>query len=108
MRPHRHPALALLFLIFLIAALPGNVDWALRCRCHRLRVREFEEFSVSHGNAQWKNKAEHSLPAPASMFRCMALPRGGASLMRAALANQGRLAWRPQGEAVVRKLGARS
>ena len=75
-----------------------------------LKAEVHEEFSAAHGNARWKNKAEQGqkqITGPSFYVSIYGPPEEGALLVRAALANQGRLALLPEGEAVVRKLAER-
>ena len=75
-----------------------------------LKAEVHEEFSVSAGNARWKNKAEQGqkkITAPSFYVSIYGPPEEIALLVRAALANQGKLALLPEGEARVRKVGER-
>ena len=66
-----------------------------------------EEFSVDAGNARWKNKAEQGqkkLASPNFYVSMYGPPEENALLVRAALANQGKLALLPEGEARVTKV----
>jgi hypothetical protein len=75
-----------------------------------LKADVHEEFSVSDGNARWKNKAEQGqkkIAGPSFYVSIFGPPEESALLVRAALANQGRLALLPEGEARVRQLGDR-
>jgi imidazolonepropionase-like amidohydrolase len=75
-----------------------------------LKADVHEEFSVSGGNARWKNKAEQGqkkIAGPSFYVSIFGPPEESALLVRAALANQGRLALLPEGEARVRMVGDR-
>ena len=75
-----------------------------------LKADVHEEFSVSDGNARWKNKAEQGqkkMTAPSFYVSIFGPPEESALLVRAALANQGNLALLPEGEARVRQVGDR-
>src|SRR6266852_1037318 len=75
-----------------------------------LKADVHEEFSLSAGNARWKNKAEQGqkkITAPSFYVTIHGPPEESALLVRAALANQGTVALLPEGEARVRKIGER-
>jgi imidazolonepropionase-like amidohydrolase len=75
-----------------------------------LKADVHEEFSVSASNARWKNKAEQGqkkIAGPSFYVSIYGPPEESALLVRAALANQGKLALLPEGEAHVRKIGER-
>jgi imidazolonepropionase-like amidohydrolase len=72
-----------------------------------LKADVHEEFSVDVGNARWKNKAEQGqkkLAGPAFYVSMYGPPEESAFLVRAALANQGKLPLLPEGEARVTKV----
>ena len=75
-----------------------------------LKADVHEEFSLSAGNARWKNKAEQGqkkITAPSFYVSIYGPPEESALLVRAALANQGTVALLPEGEVHVRKVGDR-
>jgi imidazolonepropionase-like amidohydrolase len=75
-----------------------------------LKADVHEEFSLSAGNARWKNKAEQGqkkITAPSFYVSIYGPPEESALLVRAAVANQGKLALLPEGEARVQKVGDR-
>lgn len=75
-----------------------------------LKADVHEEFSLSAGNARWKNKAEQGqkkIEGPSFYVSIFGPPEESALLVRAALANQGKLALLPEGEARVRTVGDR-
>jgi len=75
-----------------------------------LKADVHEEFSFAAGNARWKNKAEQGQKKIAGSSFYVSIygpPEESALLVRAALANQGKLALLPEGEARVRKIGGR-
>ena len=72
-----------------------------------LKADVHEEFSVDAGTASWKNKAEQGQKKIAGQNFYVSMygpPEESALLVRAALANQGRLALLPEGEARVTKV----
>ncbi|HWW17517.1 MAG TPA: hypothetical protein VNY81_02755, partial [Candidatus Saccharimonadales bacterium] len=72
-----------------------------------LKADVHEEFSVDAGNARWKNKAEQGQKklGGANFYVSMyGPPEESALLVRAALANQGKLALLPEGEARVTRV----
>jgi imidazolonepropionase-like amidohydrolase len=72
-----------------------------------LKAEAHEEFSIDGGKARWKNKAEHGekkLAGPTFYVSMYGPPAESAVLVRAAIANQGRLALLPEGEARVQKV----
>jgi imidazolonepropionase-like amidohydrolase len=72
-----------------------------------LKADVHEEFSVEAGNARWKNKAEQGQKKIAGQNFYVSMfgpPEESALLVRAALANQGKLALLPEGEARVTKI----
>jgi hypothetical protein len=73
-----------------------------------LKAEVHEEFSVEAGNARWKNKAEQGqkkITSPTFYVSIYGPPEESALLVRAALANEGKLALLPEGESRVRKVG---
>jgi len=75
-----------------------------------LKADVHEEFSLSADNARWKNKAEQGqkrITAPSFYVSIYGPPEESALLVRAALANQGKITLLPEGEARVRKIGDR-
>jgi imidazolonepropionase-like amidohydrolase len=73
-----------------------------------LKAEVREEFSVEAGNARWKNKAEQGgkkITSPTFYVSIYGPPEESALLVRAALANEGKLALLPEGESRVRKVG---
>jgi hypothetical protein len=75
-----------------------------------LKADVHEEFSLSAGNARWKNKAEQGqkkITGPSFYVSIYGPPEESALLVRAALANQGTLDLLPEGEARVRMVGDR-
>jgi imidazolonepropionase-like amidohydrolase len=72
-----------------------------------LKADVHEEFSVDAGNARWKNKAEQGQKKIAGRNFYVSMfgpPEESALLVRAALANQGKLALLPEGEARVTRI----
>jgi imidazolonepropionase-like amidohydrolase len=72
-----------------------------------LKADVHEEFSVDAGTARWNNKAEQGhkkILAPAFYVSMYGPPEESALLVRVALANQGKLALLPEGEARVSKV----
>jgi imidazolonepropionase-like amidohydrolase len=72
-----------------------------------LKADVHEEFLVEAGNARWKNKAEQGqkkLAGPNFYVSMYGPPEENALLVRAAIANQGKLALLPEGEARVTKV----
>jgi imidazolonepropionase-like amidohydrolase len=72
-----------------------------------LKADVHEEFSIDAGNARWKNKAEQGQRKLAGSNFYVSMygpPEESALLVRAALANEGKLALLPEGEARVTKV----
>jgi imidazolonepropionase-like amidohydrolase len=72
-----------------------------------LKADVHEEFAVDAGNARWKNKAEQGqkkLTSPNFYLSMFGPPEESALLVRAALANHGKLPLLPEGEARVTKV----